>query len=132
MKVRTLILAGLMLSMLLGAAPGQALAGEYEQGSAEILANDAGLSLEGLRRDQALLYDLPQAGVETPSQDDDDQGVLACHFTNGCGYAVNPQVMIDLQYRIVTPEESGATFARNDSLADRLAPNVMFGLRYSF
>lgn len=131
MKVRTLILAGLLL-MLSGAGLDQALAGEYDRDSAATLANDAGLSLEGLRRDQALFYDLPQAGVEAPPQDDDDKGLLACHFTNGCGYAVNPQVMIDLQYRIVMPEEAEATFARNDSLADRLAPNVMFGLHYSF
>ena len=54
------------------------------------------------RRDQALFYDLPQASVESSPEDDSDtKGILACHFTNGCGYTVNPQVMIDLQYSIV-------------------------------
>jgi len=130
MKRMTIILAGLLI---LGMTSGLAFAEPSGDDSIATLANDAGLSIEGLRRDQALFYDLPQAGVDSSPEDDGDtKGILACHFTNGCGYTVNPQVMIDLQYSIVSSENSETTFARNDSLADRLAPNVMFGLHYNF
>lgn len=128
MKRLTVMTAALMLLIA-----GQALAEVSNDDSAAMLANDQGLSLEGLRRDQTLLYDLPRPVAETPPEEDDSsKGILACHFTNGCGYVVNPQVMVDLQYRIAVPETSETAFARNNSPGDRLAPNVMVGVRYNF
>lgn len=131
MKRTTIILAGLIV--LLGVNPALALAQAHDEESAAILANDAGLSLEGLRRDMGLVYDMPRASVDgQPAQEESDKGLLTCHFTDGCGYMVNPQVAIDLQYRVTASDASAYTFANNDRPGDIFAPNVTLGFRYNF
>jgi hypothetical protein len=131
MKRTTIILAGLIL--LLGVNPALASAQAHDGESAAILANDAGLSLEGLRRDMGLVYDMPRASVAGQSAPEEAvEGLLSCHFTDGCGYVVNPQVAIDLQYRVTASEVSPYTFANNDRSGDVFAPNVSLGFRYNF
>ena len=130
MKRMTIMLAGLML--LLGAGAGQARAEELNRGDAAVFANDAGLSIEGLRPDQDLFHGPPLGNIVPAQEADGDKGFLACHLADGCGYAVNPQVMIELQYSIVSPEQAGAALANNDVAGDRFAPNLMVGFSYHF
>jgi hypothetical protein len=131
MKRTTIILAGLML--FFGVSPALASAEANDRESAAMLANDAGLSLEGLRRDMGLVYDVPRASVAgQPAQTESDEGLLSCHFTDGCGYVVNPQVAIDLQYRMTASDTPSYNFANNDRSGDIFAPNVTLGFRYSF
>ena len=131
MKWMTIMLAGMLL--LLGASPDQSLAEESYHGGAAMVANDAGLSLEGLRRDQELFYGPPRNSAGSPAAGSDrDKGFMACHLVDGCGYTVNPQVMIELQYSIVNPEPAEAAFANNDVAGDRFAPNFMVGFSYHF
>lgn len=131
MKRTTILLAGLIL--LLGVSPALVLAQAHNEESAAILANDAGLSLEGLRRDMGLVYDMPRASVDGQSApEESDEGLLICHFTDGCGYVVNPQVAIDLQYHVTASDTSSYTFANNDRPGDIFAPNITLGFRYNF
>lgn len=130
MKRMTIILAGLLI---LGMSSGAAFAEPSGEDSVATLANDAGLALEGLRRDNGLFYADARASVAGEDRtEDSDAGLLTCHFTDGCGFAVNQQVMIDLQYSIVSVEDQDRTVASNGTIADRLAPNVMLGLRFNF
>ncbi len=127
----TIILVVLML--LLGVSPAPTFAEVQDQDGAAVLANDAGLSLEGLRRDMGLVYDAPRASVAGESQEEDGvEGLFACHFTGGCGYVVNPQVMVDLQYRLTEREETPYTFANKNVSGETFAPNLMLGVRYTF
>jgi len=131
MKRTTIILAALIL--LLGVSPASSVAEAQDQDGAAVLANDAGLSLEGLRRDMGLVYDTPRASVAGQSQEEDgNEGLFACHFTGGCGYTVNPQVMVDLQYRLTEREETPYTFANKNGPGEVFAPNLMLGVRYTF
>ena len=131
MKRMTIMLAGLLL--VLGVGSGQALGDEYHRDGAAMVANDAGLSIEGLRRDQELFYGPPTANADSlAALEDAEKGFLACHLADGCGYAVNPQVMIELQYSIVSPEQAEPAFASNEVAGDRFAPNLMVGFSYHF
>lgn len=130
MKRISIILAGLLL-LVMGSGP--VFAEVPGEDSAATLANDSGLSLEGLRRDTGLFYSAARATDSGASAGEDgDDGLLTCHFTDGCGYAVNQQVMIDLQYSIVSVDEPEHNVARNDLAGDRLAPNVMIGFHFNF
>jgi len=130
MKRMTIILAGLLI---LGMTSGAAFAETSSEDSVATLANDAGLSLEGLRRDNGLFYTYAQASAAGEAEaEESDAGLLTCHFTDGCGYAVNQQVMIDLQYSIASVDDTESTVASNDVAGDRLAPNVMLGLHFNF
>ena len=133
MKRMTIIVAGLLI---LGMTSGVAFAETSGEDSVATLANDAGLSLEGLRRDNGLFYADARASVagETGAETGGagGAGLLTCHFTDGCGYAVNQQVMIDLQYSIVSVDDPERAVASNGTLGDRLAPNVMLGLHFNF
>ena len=130
MKRMTIILAGLLI---LGMTSGGAFAETSSEDSVATLANDAGLSLEGLRRDNGLFYAAARASVaDEAGAEESDAGLLTCHFTDGCGYAVNRQVMIDVQYSIVSVDDPERTVASSAAVGDRLAPNVMLGLHFNF
>lgn len=130
MKRIAIIFAGVMLLVMSTGAVFAEVSGED---SVVTLANDSGLSLEGLRRDAGLFYEEARATDPGEGGDaDSDAGLLTCHFTDGCGYAVNPQVMIDLQYGIVNVDDVENHVARNGTVGDRLVPNVMLGLHINF
>lgn len=131
MKRMTVILVGTLL--MLGGIVAPACAETSGEESVAMLANDAGLKLEGLRRDTSLFYEQPRASVVAEGDKETDAGpLLTCHFTDGCGFAVNPQVKIDLQYQLVEVEEAERSIARNGFLGERFSPNVTLGLHINF